>query len=116
MSFLLTIPSIQASFEVLLISPGIIASSGPTWKENRTTAFQILKSFGVGKDVMSQKINKEVRFKSSIEELLNITDTTKGSCITRGLSVSQLNCWLDKSWIFLDQILCGPLNAETLTL
>ncbi|RUS89665.1 hypothetical protein EGW08_002586 [Elysia chlorotica] len=44
----------------LKIQNGIIGTSGSIWKENRFATFHILKGFGLGKDVMSQKIVEEI--------------------------------------------------------
>ncbi|KAK3754598.1 hypothetical protein RRG08_019582 [Elysia crispata] len=47
---------------ILRVKTGIIGTSGSTWKENRGATFQILRSFGLGKDVMSQRIVEEIKF------------------------------------------------------
>ncbi|GFO35367.1 cytochrome p450 ii f2-like protein ii [Plakobranchus ocellatus] len=46
---------------LLLIQNGIVGASGSIWKENRTAVVQILKEFGVGRDIMSQKITEEIQ-------------------------------------------------------
>ena len=45
----------------ILNTPGIIQTSGDEWKENRTTVLSILRDFGMGKNVMAEKIEDEVR-------------------------------------------------------
>ena len=44
-----------------LICAGIVETSGALWKENRTTVLTILKSFGMGKNVMAEKVEEEAR-------------------------------------------------------
>ncbi|GFR74736.1 cytochrome P450 2U1 [Elysia marginata] len=53
---------LQGLSGVVQVKNGIIGSSGSVWKENRTSVFQIFKNFGLGKDVISQKILEEVEF------------------------------------------------------
>ena len=43
------------------VLPGIVSSSGETWKENRTLALNLLRSFGMGKNEMAENIIEEVR-------------------------------------------------------
>ncbi|XP_059169543.1 cytochrome P450 2J4-like [Physella acuta] len=39
---------------------GIVFSSGPLWKEQRSTAMNILKYLGMGKNILAEKITQEV--------------------------------------------------------
>ncbi|KAK3797172.1 hypothetical protein RRG08_015147 [Elysia crispata] len=39
---------------------GIVGTSGSLWKENRTVVLSILRQFGMGKNVMAEKIEEEV--------------------------------------------------------
>ncbi|KAH9489497.1 Cytochrome P450 2J1 [Bulinus truncatus] len=39
---------------------GIITSSGHMWREQRSVALQILKKFGLGKNILAEKIQEEV--------------------------------------------------------
>ncbi|RUS81456.1 hypothetical protein EGW08_010796, partial [Elysia chlorotica] len=49
---------------------GLIFSSGPLWKEQRSVALQILKTFGVGKNVLALKIMEEASaFLNALSEL-----------------------------------------------
>ncbi|KAK3733030.1 hypothetical protein RRG08_002632 [Elysia crispata] len=47
-------------FPILKTFNGIINTSGPLWKENRSTVLSILRTFGMGKNVMAEKIEEEV--------------------------------------------------------
>ncbi|GFR98045.1 cytochrome P450 2U1, partial [Elysia marginata] len=44
---------------VLDRNDGIIETSGPLWKENRTVVLTLLREFGMGKNVMAEKIEEE---------------------------------------------------------
>ncbi|GFN83674.1 cytochrome p450 [Plakobranchus ocellatus] len=48
------------SIDVMACDKGIISTSGPPWKENRAAILSILRSFGMGKNVMGEKIMEEV--------------------------------------------------------
>ncbi|KAK7101305.1 cytochrome P450 2J1-like [Littorina saxatilis] len=39
---------------------GLVSSSGALWKEQRKTALEILRDFGMGKNVLAEKIQEEV--------------------------------------------------------
>ncbi|RUS79918.1 hypothetical protein EGW08_012306 [Elysia chlorotica] len=39
---------------------GIVNSSGHIWKEQRTVALHILRSFGMGKNILAEKVSEEV--------------------------------------------------------
>ncbi|KAH9490073.1 cytochrome P450 2 sub U member 1 [Bulinus truncatus] len=39
---------------------GVLFSSGANWKEQRTVTLSILKSFGLGKNILAEKISEEV--------------------------------------------------------
>ncbi|RUS76396.1 hypothetical protein EGW08_015847, partial [Elysia chlorotica] len=41
-------------------SPGIVEASGPLWKENRTAVLSILRAFGMGRNVMAEKVEEEI--------------------------------------------------------
>ncbi|KAK6965388.1 cytochrome P450 2U1-like isoform X1 [Biomphalaria glabrata] len=41
---------------------GIISTSGPNWKAQRTTSLAILRNFGMGKNMLAEKILEEVSF------------------------------------------------------
>ncbi|KAK3768854.1 hypothetical protein RRG08_053385 [Elysia crispata] len=76
---------------ILRVNSGIIGSSGSTWKENRSAAFQILRSFGLGKDAMSQKVLEEIKLYLEYLENLggqaaNVKDTT--TCATSNVICS----------------------------
>ncbi|PVD29168.1 hypothetical protein C0Q70_11765 [Pomacea canaliculata] len=43
-----------------LKSEGILDSSGPVWKAQRKTALEILREFGMGKNILAEKIQEEV--------------------------------------------------------
>ncbi|GFR73471.1 cytochrome P450 2U1 [Elysia marginata] len=47
---------------------GIIASSGKLWKQQRTVSLNILKAFGMGKNILASKVGEEV---SAYLEALN---------------------------------------------
>lgn len=49
----------QGVLPVLNIPHGIIGSSGEVWKENRTLALNLLRSFGMGKHEMAENIIEE---------------------------------------------------------
>ncbi|KAK6963666.1 cytochrome P450 2U1, partial [Biomphalaria glabrata] len=48
---------------------GIIFTSGPNWKAQRTTSLAILRNFGMGKNMLAAKILEEISFYS--KELIN---------------------------------------------
>ena len=53
----------------ILNTQGIIQTSGDEWKENRTTVLSILRDFGMGKNVMAEKIEDEVRLSVLVPKL-----------------------------------------------
>ncbi|KAK3738903.1 hypothetical protein RRG08_006471 [Elysia crispata] len=80
---------VEGLSSILRVQNSIIASSGLTWKENRGTLFQILKGFGLGKDVMSQKVIEEVKlYIEYLEDLAgcaaNVQDIT--TCATSNVT------------------------------
>ncbi|XP_025098756.1 cytochrome P450 2B4-like [Pomacea canaliculata] len=42
-------------------SKGILNSSGPLWKAQRKTTLEILREFGMGKNILAEKIHEEVK-------------------------------------------------------
>ncbi|XP_059161776.1 cytochrome P450 2U1-like [Physella acuta] len=40
---------------------GVMAASGPNWKEQRSVSLAILRNFGMGKNVMAEKILEEIK-------------------------------------------------------
>ena len=44
----------------LLYCPGIVDTSGEQWKAQRTTALEILRELGMGKNLLAEKILTEV--------------------------------------------------------
>uniref|UniRef100_A0A0B7BCJ1 Cytochrome P450 n=1 Tax=Arion vulgaris TaxID=1028688 RepID=A0A0B7BCJ1_9EUPU len=57
------IPDIPHTFRNDIIkerNKGIIGASGDNWKEQRTVSLAILRSFGLGKNVLAEKIQEEV--------------------------------------------------------
>ncbi|XP_059152561.1 cytochrome P450 2D15-like [Physella acuta] len=43
------------------VSKGIIFSSGTDWKEQRTVSLSILRKFGLGKNILAEKIAEEIK-------------------------------------------------------
>lgn len=93
---------------VLKVKDGIIGSSGSIWKENRSTVFQIFKNFGLGKDMMSQKISQEVAFYlAHLQDLrglsANVQDLT--TCATANVTcevvLGRRFCYDDPEAIYL---------------
>ena len=39
---------------------GLVFTSGPRWKEHRKLSLEILREFGLGKNVLAEKIQEEV--------------------------------------------------------
>lgn len=87
------------------ISPkvlGIINTSGALWKENRTTVLSILKNFGMGKNVMAEKIEEEVH--AYLEELnkLDGKPTNLKEITTRAVSNVICNFLLGRRFEYAD--------------
>ncbi|XP_005111347.1 cytochrome P450 2U1 [Aplysia californica] len=68
---------------------GVIAASGPNWKEQRTTSLAILREFGMGKNILADKIAEEVdvyvnellKHKGQPTELRKITNMSVSNVI-----------------------------------
>ncbi|GFS25905.1 cytochrome P450 II f2-like protein II [Elysia marginata] len=69
---------------------GIVFASGPVWKEQRTVALHILRSFGMGKNVLASKISEEVSaYLNKLSELN--AEPTEVRALTR-TAVSNVIC------------------------
>ncbi|XP_005096749.2 vitamin D 25-hydroxylase [Aplysia californica] len=71
------------------VHSGILAASGPNWKEQRTTSLAILREFGMGKNILADKIAEEVdvyvkellKHKGQPTELRSITNMSVSNVI-----------------------------------
>ncbi|XP_059152549.1 cytochrome P450 2U1-like [Physella acuta] len=85
----------RPNFEILIskfphLYDGIVMSSGARWKQIRTTSLAILRSFGMGKNIMTEHIANEVA--AYVKEL----ESTKGRPINvkilTNMSVANVIC------------------------
>ncbi|KAI8787778.1 cytochrome P450 18a1 [Biomphalaria glabrata] len=69
---------------------GVVASSGRTWKVHRSVSLQILRNFGLGKNILAERIQEEVSFYiSSLWECLGRPTDIK---MMTTMSVSNIIC------------------------
>ncbi|XP_059152532.1 cytochrome P450 2U1-like [Physella acuta] len=69
---------------------GIIMSSGPNWKQQRTTSLAILRSFGMGKNILAEKISEEVS--AYVKELTKSKGKPTNIKTLTNMSVSNVIC------------------------
>nr|KAG5708870.1 hypothetical protein BaRGS_009279 [Batillaria attramentaria] len=59
-------------FSHVNLGEGLLSGSGPLWKATRTTSLNILRQFGMGKNLLAQKLQEE------INEYLKVIASKKG--------------------------------------
>ncbi|BFZ07831.1 hypothetical protein BsWGS_10870 [Bradybaena similaris] len=69
---------------------GIIAARDNNWKEQRTTSLSILRSFGMGKNLMADKIQEEVTF--ILKKLESFKGQPEDVTLLLNISVSNVIC------------------------
>jgi hypothetical protein len=55
-----TITMTMTMMVMVIFFPGVIFSSGHVWHEQRKVALEILREFGLGKNILAEKIQAEV--------------------------------------------------------
>ncbi|KAH9523363.1 cytochrome P450 2 sub U member 1 [Bulinus truncatus] len=73
-----------------IFSKGITSSSGANWKTQRTVSLTILRNFGVGKSILSEKISDEVSY--LVKELANQAGRPSNIRTLLNMSVSNNIC------------------------
>ncbi|GFO01276.1 cytochrome p450 2c8 [Plakobranchus ocellatus] len=69
---------------------GVLNSRGENWKDQRTAALLILRSLGMGKNILAEKICKEVSI--YIDKLASFNGKPVDINILTGVSVSNITC------------------------
>ncbi|XP_059152556.1 cytochrome P450 2U1-like [Physella acuta] len=69
---------------------GIVMSSGPNWKQQRTTSLAILRNFGMGKNILAKKISEEVYV--YVKELTKTKGKPTNIKTLTNMSVSNVIC------------------------
>lgn len=69
---------------------GIVAGKDENWKEQRTTSIAILRSFGVGKNIMAENIQEEVT--TFLEKLSSFNGKSNDIRVLTNVSVSNVIC------------------------
>ena len=69
---------------------GIINASGRVWKEQRTAALTILRTFGMGKNIMATKIREELDV--YLEEIAKLGGRPCNIRVLTGVSISNVIC------------------------
>ncbi|XP_059152547.1 cytochrome P450 2U1-like [Physella acuta] len=72
------------------IYDGIIMTSGPNWKQQRTTSLGILRNFGMGKNIMAEKISEEAA--AYVKELASTEGKPTNIKLLTNMSVSNVIC------------------------
>ncbi|BFZ07832.1 hypothetical protein BsWGS_10871 [Bradybaena similaris] len=83
----------QVSFASELLGEydkGIITARDNNWKEQRTTSLSILRSFGMGKNLMADKIQEEVTF--LVKKLASFKGQPEDVTLLLNISVSNVIC------------------------
>lgn len=72
------------------VNKGILGASGANWKEQRTVSLAILRTFGMGKNVLAEKIQEEVEV--YINKLANFNAQPADVKLLTNISVSNVIC------------------------
>uniref|UniRef100_A0A0B7BT25 Cytochrome P450 n=1 Tax=Arion vulgaris TaxID=1028688 RepID=A0A0B7BT25_9EUPU len=102
---------------------GIVAASGKSWKEHRSVVLSILRSFGMGKNVLAEKIMDERN--SVIEYLASLKEKPTNIQLMVYVSVSNIICSIligqrfeydDKEFDTIMQAMRGISSGEIVTI
>ncbi|CAG5133137.1 unnamed protein product [Candidula unifasciata] len=87
------LPDIPRTFRNDVIkeeNKGILGASGANWKEQRTVSLAILRTFGVGKNVLAERIEEEVEV--YINKLASLKGQPADVKLLTNISVSNVIC------------------------
>ncbi|GFO01914.1 cytochrome p450 2j5 [Plakobranchus ocellatus] len=83
-------PTNPASYILKEVDVGILNGKGETWKSERATALTILRSFGMGKNILAEKIQEE--FEIFMEKIAEFKGKPVDIKLLVNVSISNIIC------------------------